>query len=182
MTSYQYRKSHCGDKTILRPSYLHNGISYTGKMTSLYWIRALHISQDILYGTIDRNRYAHVFMSVKNQHAQRNSYFSVENAPILTSTKKISIKIDVFFLLYPTPLLLKLWRKFNFCVSARAAMAIPNAAQQSRPRVRALYSHDAHGENQLGFVEGDIIALIGEQREGWHYGENLSTHRWATAV
>ena len=41
ISSYQYRKSHCGDKTILRPSYLHNGISYTGKMTSLYWIRAL---------------------------------------------------------------------------------------------------------------------------------------------
>ena len=33
-------KSHCGDKTILRPSYLHNGISYTGKMSSLYWIGA----------------------------------------------------------------------------------------------------------------------------------------------
>ena len=41
MTSYHYRKSHCGDKTILRPSYLHNGISYTSKMASLYWIRAL---------------------------------------------------------------------------------------------------------------------------------------------
>ena len=41
MTSYRYRKSHCGDKTILRPSYLHNGISYTGKTTSLYWIRPL---------------------------------------------------------------------------------------------------------------------------------------------
>ena len=40
MLSYQYRKSHCGDKTILRPSYLHNGISYAGKTTSLYWIRA----------------------------------------------------------------------------------------------------------------------------------------------
>ena len=40
MSSYQYKKSHCGDKTILRPSYLHNGISYTGKMTSLYWIKA----------------------------------------------------------------------------------------------------------------------------------------------
>ena len=39
MLSYQYRKSHCGDKTVLQPSYLHNGISYTGK-TSLYWIRA----------------------------------------------------------------------------------------------------------------------------------------------
>ena len=39
-SSYQYRKSHCGDKTILRLSYLHNGISYTGKMVSLYWIWA----------------------------------------------------------------------------------------------------------------------------------------------
>ena len=41
MPSYQYRKSHCGDKTILGPSYFGNGISYTGKVTSLYWIRAL---------------------------------------------------------------------------------------------------------------------------------------------
>ena len=41
ISSYQYRKYYCGDKTILRPSYLHNGISYTGKTTSLYWVRAL---------------------------------------------------------------------------------------------------------------------------------------------
>ena len=45
MPSYQYRKSHCGDKTILRPSYLHNGISYTGKMATLYWIRAPNLSE-----------------------------------------------------------------------------------------------------------------------------------------
>ena len=37
MSSYQYRKSHCGDKMVVRSSYLHNGISYTGKMTFLYW-------------------------------------------------------------------------------------------------------------------------------------------------
>ena len=41
MSSYQYRKSHCGDKTVVRSSYLRNGISYTGKMSSLYWIGAL---------------------------------------------------------------------------------------------------------------------------------------------
>ena len=40
MSPYQYRKSHCRDKTILRPSYLHNGISYTGETASLYWIGA----------------------------------------------------------------------------------------------------------------------------------------------
>ena len=28
ISSYQYRKSHCGDKTVVRSSYLHNGISY----------------------------------------------------------------------------------------------------------------------------------------------------------
>ena len=37
MSSYQYRKYHCGDKTVARSSYLHNGISYTGKMAALYW-------------------------------------------------------------------------------------------------------------------------------------------------
>ena len=31
MLSYQYRRSHCGDKTVGRSSYLHNGISYTGR-------------------------------------------------------------------------------------------------------------------------------------------------------
>ena len=49
MPSNQNRKSHCGDATILqpsysiaeiRPAYLHNGISYTYKMASLHWIRA----------------------------------------------------------------------------------------------------------------------------------------------
>ena len=43
MQSYQCMKSHCGDKTVVRSSYLHNGISYTGKMSSLYWIGALSV-------------------------------------------------------------------------------------------------------------------------------------------
>ena len=37
--SYQYRKSHYGDKTVVRSPYLHNRISYPGKMPSLYWIK-----------------------------------------------------------------------------------------------------------------------------------------------
>ena len=44
MSSYQYRKFHCGDKMVVRSSYLHNGISYIGKMVSFYWIRALVFS------------------------------------------------------------------------------------------------------------------------------------------
>ena len=44
MSSYQYRKSHCGDKTVVGSSYLHNGISYTGKKTSLYWFSPLNVS------------------------------------------------------------------------------------------------------------------------------------------
>ena len=44
MYSYLYRKSHCEDKTVVRSSYIHNGISFTHKMTSLYWIRAQKLS------------------------------------------------------------------------------------------------------------------------------------------
>ena len=38
MASYQYMKSNCWYKMVIRSSYLINGNSYTGKMTSLYWI------------------------------------------------------------------------------------------------------------------------------------------------
>ena len=44
MSSHQYRKSHCGDKTVVISSYLHNGISYTGTMTSLYWFSPMVVS------------------------------------------------------------------------------------------------------------------------------------------
>ena len=40
------------DKTILRPSYLHNGIPYTGKMTSLYWIGAQMFMRSTHWGEI----------------------------------------------------------------------------------------------------------------------------------
>ena len=55
MSSYQYRKSHCWDKTILWLSYLHNRISYTGKMSSLYWDEVLvlmkaYFMPDSLFG------------------------------------------------------------------------------------------------------------------------------------
>ena len=47
--SYQYRKSHCGDQTVVRSSYLHNGISYTGKTASLYWIGLLLLGNFVLF-------------------------------------------------------------------------------------------------------------------------------------
>ena len=37
ISSYQYRKSHCGDKTVVRSSYLHNGISWKSPNPSNYW-------------------------------------------------------------------------------------------------------------------------------------------------
>ena len=53
MPSHQNMK-YQGDKTVLRTFYLHNGISYTGKMTSLYWIRpqilALEPRENLAWG------------------------------------------------------------------------------------------------------------------------------------
>ena len=63
MLSYQYRISHWRDKTILRPSYLHNGISYTGKTTPLYWIEAQ--AADVLWGMdpmhLDKWHHPHLY-------------------------------------------------------------------------------------------------------------------------
>ena len=52
MTSFQYRKSHCGDKTNLRPSYLHNGISYTGKIVGNPIVK-IRRSYDLLISTME---------------------------------------------------------------------------------------------------------------------------------
>ena len=68
MPSYHYRKSHCGDKTILRPSYLYNGISHTGKVASLYWIRF----QESRYQDKDLN------IKIKKGHYSEIWWFSNE--------------------------------------------------------------------------------------------------------
>ena len=70
MSSYQYRKSHCGDKTILRPSYLHNGISYTGKMTSLYWIRG-QLSKHLC--VVGQHQPGHIYW-LQSSHIQTTSF------------------------------------------------------------------------------------------------------------
>ena len=36
--SYQYKKSHCGDKTVLISTYLHIGIFHSDKLVYWYWI------------------------------------------------------------------------------------------------------------------------------------------------
>ena len=66
MSSYQYRKSHCGDKTVVGSSNLRNGISYTGKITSLYWISPSDsqylISNSKSAFLISRPDICHIFM------------------------------------------------------------------------------------------------------------------------
>ena len=39
-TSYQYSKFQFEEMTVVRAPYLHNDISYTGKMASLFWINS----------------------------------------------------------------------------------------------------------------------------------------------
>lgn len=41
--------------------------------------------------------------------------------------------------------------------------------------VRALYSYLSNGENQLSFLKGDLISVVGDRNKGWQYGENIRT-------
>ena len=47
MSSYQYGKSHCGDKMVIRSSYLHNGISY--EMNPGHWCSPHRFPVSILH-------------------------------------------------------------------------------------------------------------------------------------
>ena len=77
--SYQYRKSHCGDKTVVRSSYLHNGVSYTGKMTSLYWTSPLTWNKIylILEWTLTSTHCGMNKMAAILQETFSNSFFCV---------------------------------------------------------------------------------------------------------
>ncbi|XP_072152797.1 BAR/IMD domain-containing adapter protein 2 isoform X4 [Bemisia tabaci] len=56
------------------------------------------------------------------------------------------------------------------------SMAIPNdCCENGTVLARALYAYLSSGDNQLSFLEGDVIALMGERNKGWQFGENLRT-------
>lgn len=61
-------------------------------------------------------------------------------------------------------------------------IVIANSLLRSAPKwdkrtvSRGLYAYLSSGENQLSFLEGDRIALVGDRAKGWQFGENLRTH------
>ena len=71
ISSYQYRKSHCGDKMVVRSAYFHNEFSYTGKMTYLYWFSPLGHTQPCLLWlcgmTANWTCWANLFMKLRDE-------------------------------------------------------------------------------------------------------------------
>ena len=78
MPPCQDRKSNYGDKTILQQSYLHNGIFYTVKKTSSYWIRS--------HPAINRNGTDQVAQNIPLTHLPK--------CRIYASVKRVSIGSD----------------------------------------------------------------------------------------
>lgn len=59
-----------------------------------------------------------------------------------------------------------------------ATLKSTDTNQWERPTVKALYAYLSSGENQLSFLEGDRIALVGDRAKGWQFGENLRTQKF----
>ncbi|PSN55567.1 hypothetical protein C0J52_12123 [Blattella germanica] len=56
------------------------------------------------------------------------------------------------------------------------SMAVPDRGSGWDTQLaRAMYAYLSSGDNQLSFLEGDIIALMGDRNKGWQFGENLRT-------
>ncbi|KAG4072205.1 hypothetical protein HA402_007615 [Bradysia odoriphaga] len=84
------------------------------------------------------------------------------------------------------------------CLDMRSIVDVVNSSSMNMPRAksefnltssvaegpkwdqrtisRGLYAYLSSGENQLSFLEGDRIALVGDRAKGWQFGENLRTH------
>lgn len=82
-------------------------------------------------------------------------------------------------------------RSLGDCVSNSVSMHMPRAKSEfnlnetrsetgtwDRVIVRALFAYLSSGENQLSFLEGDRIALVGDRAKGWQFGENLRTQKF----
>ena len=89
--SYQYRKSHCGDKTVARSSYHHNRISYTGKRTSLYWIRTLAFKKFMQSVEKNQTEKLHSDHRICNCDPKSTFRLHVSLFSCLTAWKKLSI-------------------------------------------------------------------------------------------
>ena len=124
MSCYQYRKSQCGDKTILRPSYLHNGVSYTDKMTYLYWVRALvNVARPRRWLAITR---ANV-NSVLYRHIaslSHNEYITVHLSH--WNRNKMAILFDhIFKCIFLEENTICIWFTFRWCLSWAAIFYKP---------------------------------------------------------
>lgn len=75
----------------------------------------------------------------------------------------------------------RIWCKIVFFADGHTpsrrpkSMAVPPPPQWDTQLARALYAYLSSGDNQLSFLEGDLIALIGDRNKGWQFGENLRT-------
>ena len=49
-------------------------------------------------------------------------------------------------------------------------------------QVQAMYSFEASIGNQLSFLEGDIIGVMGEISDGWQYGQNMRSQQYVYTV
>ncbi|XP_064631354.1 brain-specific angiogenesis inhibitor 1-associated protein 2-like isoform X2 [Lineus longissimus] len=71
------------------------------------------------------------------------------------------------------------WTEHVGAATLPRTITVPSpVAAQGKPQVRAMYTHIANGDHQLSFTEGDIITLVGDRKDGWHYGENTRSGRY----
>ena len=124
ISSYQYRKSHCGDKTVVRSSYLHNGISYTGKMSSLYWIGALMLFLTKRVRWLGRHLYF-VHFSNTRHHVISNLFHKILTKTV-SLTGRIGLRLPISLLLLLIPYLsTSFFHRSHMLYPAMTSIAMP---------------------------------------------------------
>ena len=155
---------------ILRPSYLHNGISYTGKMSSLYWIRALWSKNALLH---------HWYLLAKNGRVSVYLFiFSVcfvSKLSIIVTFYRVDIFVNIYIYTHASlidvilGMILISWDKENLMFLQGPLLLTEN--NQHRAWIINLHLHNtmAYDNSSMPCLQQQCSSLVKQTAdELWH--------------
>ncbi|XP_060573463.1 brain-specific angiogenesis inhibitor 1-associated protein 2-like isoform X2 [Ruditapes philippinarum] len=70
-----------------------------------------------------------------------------------------------------------LYRQSNHFDGSQTLPPRTAAPLPPRSQVQAMYTFTASVDNQLSFMDGDLITIMGENSDGWQYGQNSNSQK-----
>lgn len=102
--------------------------------------------------------------TIGNGHLRPGSTYMMPNKHYSSYSKSLPDQMQLRFTRHSEP--------------SQSSYRMSSPMKSTSANVQAIYPHSAKSETQMSFQEGDVIMLIGEKSDGWHYGYNTNDRRY----